>query len=90
MAHVPPVSNRRLQTNLVLALVVLIAGLAASCGSEGNDAGSLVLYSGRSESLVDPIIREFADLTGIDVQVKYAGTASLAATLLEERDRAAQ
>lgn len=47
-------------------------------------AGSLVIYSGRSESLVDPIIRQFADVTGIDVEVKYGGTASLAATLLEE------
>ena len=48
------------------------------------DPGSLVVYSGRSESLVDPIIRQFADATGIDVQVKYAGTGELAATLHEE------
>lgn len=46
--------------------------------------GSLVIYSGRSESLVDPLIREFAELSGIDVQVRYGGTAELAATLLEE------
>ncbi len=46
--------------------------------------GALVIYSGRGESLVDPIIRQFADATGIDAQVKYGGTASLAATLLEE------
>ena len=44
------------------------------------------MYSGRSESLVDPIIKQFADATGIDVQVKYAGTAALAATLREEGD----
>ncbi len=49
-----------------------------------QSSGSLVVYSGRSESLVDPVIRQFADATGIDVQVKYGGTASLAATLLEE------
>ena len=48
------------------------------------DPGSLVVYSGRSESLVDPIIRQFADATGINVQVKYAGTGELAATLQEE------
>ena len=60
-------------------------GLAASaCGTAPEGPGSLVVYSGRSESLVDPIIREFADLSGIDVQVRYAGTALLAATLLEE------
>lgn len=85
--HPHPLSIRRLQTMLLGALVVLIAGLAAACGSGGDGAGSLVLYSGRSESLVDPIIQQFADLSGIDVQVKYAGTASLAATLLEEGGR---
>ena len=61
--------------------------LAAAIGAAGVACGggeSLIVYSGRSESLVDPIIRQFADVTGIDVRVKYAGTASLAATLLEE------
>ena len=82
-----PRSTTGLRPKLILPLVALIAGLAAACGSDANGAGELVLYSGRSESLVAPIIEEFAELTGIDVQVKYAGTASLAATLLEEGDR---
>ncbi|MDX1688385.1 MAG: iron ABC transporter substrate-binding protein [Candidatus Promineifilaceae bacterium] len=51
-------------------------------GEEGG--GELVIYSGRSESLVDPIIQEFARLSGIDVQVRYGGTAEVAATLMEE------
>ena len=51
-----------------------------------QDPGELVIYSGRSESLVDPIIQQFKGTTGIDVQVKYAGTGALAATLLEEGD----
>ena len=50
----------------------------------GQDPGKLVIYSGRSESLVDPIIQQFKGATGIDVQVKYASTGQLAATLLEE------
>lgn len=52
-----------------------------------EDPGELVIYSGRSESLVDPIIQQFKGATGIDVQVKYAGTGALAATLLEEGDK---
>ena len=52
--------------------------------SETDDPGKLVIYSGPSESLVDPIIQQFKGATGIDVQVKYAGTSALAATLLEE------
>ncbi len=48
------------------------------------DAKPLVIYSGRSESLVDPLIQDFAELTGLEVQVNYAKTGPLAATLLEE------
>lgn len=51
------------------------------------DPGSLVIYSGRSEALVAPIISQFADVTGIDVEVRYGSTAEIAATLLEEGDR---
>ena len=46
--------------------------------------GSLVVYSGRSESLVGPIIEQFREATGIDVSTKYGGTGEIAATILEE------
>lgn len=46
--------------------------------------GSLVVYSGRSESLVGPIIEQFREATGIDVSAKYGSTGEIAATLLEE------
>ncbi|MCW5876032.1 MAG: iron ABC transporter substrate-binding protein [Anaerolineales bacterium] len=48
------------------------------------DPGSLVIYSGRSESLVAPIIQQFADVTGINVEVRYGSTMEIAAALLEE------
>ena len=64
-------------------VVALVAVLLSACGSD-NDAGSLTVYSGRSDTLVAPLIERFADATGIDIQVKYAGTPQLAATLLEE------
>ncbi len=67
---------------LVLPFVAA-AFLLSACG--GSD-DTLVVYSGRSDTLVQPIIDQFQELTGIDVSVKYAGTAALAATLLEEGD----
>lgn len=49
--------------------------------------GSLVVYSGRSESLVAPIIKQFSEATDVKVEVKYGDTAAIAATLLEEGAR---
>ena len=49
--------------------------------------GELTIYSGRSKSLVDPIIQQFSKATGIDVRVKYAKTSQLAATILEEGEK---
>jgi iron(III) transport system substrate-binding protein len=59
---------------------------AASEVAPASPGGSLVVYSGRSESLVGPLIERFREATGVDVDVKYAGTSELAATILEEGD----
>ncbi len=45
---------------------------------------SLVLYSGRNETFVEPVIEAFEAATGIDVEVRYAGTGDLATTLVTE------
>ncbi|MBI4299443.1 MAG: iron ABC transporter substrate-binding protein [Chloroflexi bacterium] len=63
---------------LLASLVLLLAGCSSATSS------SLTIYSGRSAELVDPIIRQFSEASGIEVRVKYADTAQLAATLLEE------
>ncbi len=80
-----------------LALVSLLALLLAACAGQpaaqpiaapqGQPAAAeqkLVVYSGRSESLVGPIIQQFAAATGVDIQVRYGSTSEIAATILEE------
>ena len=47
-------------------------------------AETITLYSGRSKSLVEPIIQQFERETGIEVKVSYANTTQLAAKLLTE------
>jgi len=64
------------------------AGALPADASPPIDAeGAVVVYSGRSESLVAPVIAGFKERTGFDVKVRYGETAGLAATILEEGDR---
>lgn len=48
--------------------------------------GSVVVYSGRNEELIGPAIEIASERTGVAAEVRYGGTAELAATLLEEGD----
>jgi iron(III) transport system substrate-binding protein len=71
----------------VIPLIIALAVASAACGAattEDLSGGNLVLYSGRSEELVSPLIERFEEATGITVEVRYAGSGELATTLLQE------
>ena len=77
----PPWGPIRLM--LVAAALLLAAAAVPACG--GGDE-TLTVYSGRSQSLVEPLLESFSEETGIDIQVNYASSAAIAATILEEGD----
>ncbi len=64
--------------SLILPLFTLIGVVHAE---------TLTIYSGRSKSLVEPIIKQFEEKSGIQVEVSYGGTTQLAAALLTEGDK---
>lgn len=72
-----------------LAVAALSLGLAA-CGDDGQTDKPdgpdklITVYSGRSESLIKPLLEEFTKASGITVEVRYGDTAAMAAQLLEE------
>ena len=68
---------------LAAALLTVLLAVPLACGG-GDD--SLTVYSGRSESLVDPLLEAFVVESGIEVSIKYAGSTAIASTILEEGD----
>jgi iron(III) transport system substrate-binding protein len=64
----------------------MLAALAlAGCGGSDNGASdTLTVYSGREEEIVKPLFERFEQQTGINVEVRYADSAELAATIAEE------
>src|SRR5688500_15004033 len=72
---------KHLRHMLIAVAVLVLAGGLAACSDGGDE---LVVYSGRNENLVRPILDRFSKETGIKISVRYGATAELAATLLEE------
>ena len=74
-------------TYLCVWIIPVSLVLFGCVGGQRGGTETLTVYSGRSEKLVDPIIKKFSEVTGIRVVVNYASTPQLVATLLEEGDK---
>ncbi|MDE0138277.1 MAG: iron ABC transporter substrate-binding protein [bacterium] len=65
-------------------MAVVLGLVGASCG--GGDE-TITVYSGRTENLIGPILEDFTEATGIEVEVRYGKSADLALLIDEEGDR---
>jgi iron(III) transport system substrate-binding protein len=76
-----------MKRSMYLLLVLVL--VAAGCGAIGGGQEELIIYSGRTPELIDPLLNRFSQETGIGIGVKYGSTQELAQLLAEEGDRSA-
>lgn len=66
-------------------LVVVLGVLVSACG--GGERDPLTIYTGRSESLVGPLLERFSKENDIAIDVRYGDTNDLALLIGTEGDR---
>jgi iron(III) transport system substrate-binding protein len=69
---------------LVISALIVALSAVASCAPQEED--TLVIYSGRNENLIGPVLERLEEAVGVPVEVRYASSSELAAQLLEEGD----
>ena len=75
------------RTSIAVGISLLGSALfATACGDDGGSEDSITLYSGRNVELIQPLIEDFTESTGIDVEVRYGGSAGLALLIQTEGD----
>lgn len=78
--------DMKMMNYFLKGLTILLAALMLNaCGQSSSD--QLVVYSGRSQALVDQLVEDFKKQTGIDIEVRYGNDAELLAVMNEEGDQ---
>ncbi len=75
------------RTFLVLTVILGTLSLFPSSSSPALAADKLVVYSGRAERLIKPVLDEFQSKSGIQVELLSSGTTELVNRLQAEGDR---
>lgn len=73
-------SSNRLRRALALAVLGAVALGMQGCGSEEE----LIVYSGRGQSLVGPLLERFSAEAGVPIAVRYGDSAELALLIEQE------
>lgn len=71
----------------VVATVAAVALVALGAGGCGGDRDALTIYTGRTESLVGPLLEQFSEESGVAIDVRYGDTNDLALLIDTEGDR---
>lgn len=74
----------KLQRVVALMMMFFLPTLAFVPVMAQDSSERLTVYSGRNEELIAPIIAQFTEATGVQVDVLYGDTAGLANQILEE------
>ncbi len=77
-----PLMQTYMRYLLTTVVFLLASALLLSACSEEEE--SLTIYSGRSQSLVNPLLEQFAEDLGIQVRVKYGSSTDIASLISEE------
>ncbi|GAB3694001.1 iron ABC transporter substrate-binding protein [Nocardiopsis oceani] len=81
---------------LALVAVPVFALMAAACGGDGNGGAAsgdddaedaITIYSGRDEELIEPLIEDMREATGLEIDVRYGDTAQMANQIQTEGDQ---
>ena len=81
---------------LALVAVPVFALVAAACGGDGNGGAAsggddaedaLTIYSGRDEELIEPLLEDMREATGLEIDVRYGDTSQMANQIETEGDQ---
>lgn len=90
--HVEGHTVMRKPVLFLAALILVLSLLLSACGGAANQSGAkdaaskeLVIYSGRKENLILPVVEAFEKQTGVKVVLKAGGATELANLVIEEK-----